>query len=166
MGPSGCEGKLGVALEMSRPRPAPPRVSPAPAALPARSQPQWRPPGAQLGPTPTQSHLNLDPRSPGLPVPGALPASFQPNLDSQVRFQQAAETAGRGWGGTEVSQTQRERPGAEEAGALPGSVCLLPSCPLTRSLNYTLTFFAPTTISASLCSGGGGVCSPIPSFYE
>ena len=38
----------------------------APAALPARSQPQWRPPGAQLGPTPTQSHRNLDPRSPGL----------------------------------------------------------------------------------------------------
>ena len=63
---------------MSRPPPRAPRVSPAPAALPARSQPQWRPPGAQLGPTPTQSHLNLDPRSPGLPVPGALPASFQP----------------------------------------------------------------------------------------
>ena len=56
-----------------------------------------------------------------------------PNLGSQVRFQQAAETAGRGWGGTEVSQTQRERPGAEEAGALPGSLCLLPSCPLTRA---------------------------------
>ena len=37
---------------------------------------------------------------------------------------------------------------------------------LAWSLNYTLTFFAPTTISASLCSGGGGVCSPIPSFYE
>ena len=38
---------------MSRPPPRAPRVSPAPAALPARSQPQWRPPGAQLGPTPT-----------------------------------------------------------------------------------------------------------------
>ena len=38
---------------MSRPPPRALRVSPAPAALPARSQPQWRPPGAQLGPTPT-----------------------------------------------------------------------------------------------------------------
>ena len=54
------------------------RVRPAPAALPARSQPQCRPPGAQLGPTPTYSHRNLDPRSRSLPRPGALPARFQP----------------------------------------------------------------------------------------
>ena len=63
---------------MSRPPPRALRVSPAPAALPARSQPQWRPPGAQLGPTPTYSHRNLDPRSRSLPRPGALPARFQP----------------------------------------------------------------------------------------
>ena len=63
---------------MSRPPPRAPRVSPAPAALPARSQPQWRPPGAQLGPTPTYSHRNLHPRSRSLPRPGAVPARFQP----------------------------------------------------------------------------------------
>ena len=51
-----------------------PRPCRAPCAFPAAVAT----PGAQLGPTPTQSHLNLDPRSPGLPVPGALPASFQP----------------------------------------------------------------------------------------
>ena len=67
---------------MSRPPPRAPRVSPAPAALPARSQPQWRPPGAQLGPTPTQSHRNLDPRSPGLPSPGCAPGAFSASVST------------------------------------------------------------------------------------
>ena len=37
---------------MSRSPPRAPRFSPAPAALPSRSQPQWRPPRAQLRPNP------------------------------------------------------------------------------------------------------------------
>ena len=57
---------------------APPRPRSRPCRAPARSQPQWRPPGAQLGPTPTYSHRNLHPRSRSLPRPGAVPARFQP----------------------------------------------------------------------------------------
>ena len=59
---------------MSRPPPRAPRVSPAPAALPARSQPQWRPPGAQLGsPPPPPPEADPCPAPPAFTPP--LPRS-------------------------------------------------------------------------------------------
>ena len=104
---------------MSRPPPRAASISPAPAALPARFQPQWPPPRAQLGsPPPPPPGAEHRPAPPGLapplprsrcvpsrsgdprehnwdrpppkaigistraarvyPVPGALPARFQP----------------------------------------------------------------------------------------
>ena len=55
------------------PRPDPPphaaRVRPAPAALPAGSQPQWRPQGAQLRPTPKSQRSESRPAQPGFNQP-------------------------------------------------------------------------------------------------
>ena len=80
--PESATGNPSPSPPMRRPPPRAARVSPAPAALPVRSQPQWRPPGAQLGPTPTQSHLNLDPRSPGLPSPWCAPGAFSASVST------------------------------------------------------------------------------------
>ena len=55
-----------------------PRPCRAPCAFPAAVAT----PGAQLGPTPTQSHLNLDPRSPGLPSPGCAPGEFSASVST------------------------------------------------------------------------------------
>ena len=61
--------------------PTPPRsarVSPAPAALPARSQPQWRPREHNWDRPPPKA-IGISTRAARVyPVPGALPARFQP----------------------------------------------------------------------------------------
>ena len=52
--------------------PRAPRVSPAPAALPARSQPQWRPPGAPMQEMRVPSlHLG-DPLEEGMATPSSI----------------------------------------------------------------------------------------------
>ena len=63
-----------------QPRPDPPlhatRVRPARAPLPAGSQPQWRPQGAQLRPTPNPQRSESPHAHPGFPRPWCAPGAF------------------------------------------------------------------------------------------